>query len=114
MMPLSFKGNAMRKCKQPILRVIAAALMAATLAGPVHASDDEDESTSPGAFPYYEATPTLPGFRGERVYLMPDGGTWTIGPPVLPGVNPPPIYTAPPDRREDVHIYIHNGRQRKY
>ena len=104
----------MRKRRQLILGAVATGLLMVALAAPIEATDDEDEGPSPGAFPYFESAPTLPGVRGERVYLMPDGGTWTIGPPVLPGVNPPPVYTPPPDRHEDIHIYIHNGRQRKY
>jgi hypothetical protein len=73
--------------------------------------------SSPREYPHYDAPSVLPDVPGPRIYLMPDGGTWTVIPNVLPGMAPPPIYNTPPDndrRPEDFHIYIHNGRPRRF
>ena len=73
--------------------------------------------SSPGEYPYYDAPSVSPDVPGPRVYLMPDGGTWMVMPNVLPGIAPPPIYTPPAEydrRQEEVHIYIHNGRPRRF
>jgi hypothetical protein len=62
--------------------------------------DIEAQQFRPGAFPVYQAPPTLPGIPGQTIILMPDGGTWTINPPAMPEGSPPPIYT-PPDNYDN-------------
>ncbi len=63
----------------------------------------------PGAFPSYEYPPTMPGVPGPTVYLMPDGGTWWVGPNAMPGFAPPPVYIPPAYPRE---IIIHDNNRR--
>jgi hypothetical protein len=71
-----------------------------------------DSAFAAGALPYYRYPRMLsdPGIPGSTVFLMPDGGTWTINPPAIDGFLPPPIYT-PPDRDD---YYRHHRRGRRY
>jgi hypothetical protein len=65
---------------------------------------------SSGAFPVYRypRMTSEPNIPGPTVFLMPDGGTWMIGPPMIDGFIPPPVYTPPDDN------YYHHGRHRRH
>jgi hypothetical protein len=67
--------------------------------------------SSPGAFPSYQYPSVMPGIEGPSMYMMPDGGTWTVYPNVLPGCAPPPVYT-PPEYPAEVNVYHHYPRHR--
>ena len=75
--------------------------------------DVEGQQFTPGAFPAYQAPPTMPGVPGQTIILMPDGGTWTINPPAMPEGSPPPIYTPPDyDNRNDCCTKRHHHERR--
>ena len=67
-----------------------------------------DSAFAAGAFPVYRypRMTSEPNIPGPTLFLMPDGGTWYIGPPMIDGFIPPPVYT-PPDNR-------YHGRHRRY
>lgn len=87
--------------------ILAGSVLLAALAGPAEAQDSR--RLQPGMMPYYDAVPTLPDTDGPRTVYLPDGGTITQGPNVMPGMPPPPVYTPPEDRRDDYH---HNHPRR--